>query len=87
MCILRGAAMFDFSIFSSNLKNLDNFELVDLKLWIWGLRHCWIGSIGPMGGGLHLRHPLIRASVVFGTKLHIEHCNVAHSTVAAVCSV
>ena len=41
--------MFDFSIFSSNLKNLDNFELVDLKLWIGGLRHCWIGSIGPMG--------------------------------------
>ena len=79
--------MFDFSIFSSNLKNLDNFELVDLKLWIGGLRHCWTGSIGPMGGGLQLRHPLIRASVVFGTKLHIEHCNVAHSTVAAVCSV
>ena len=87
MCILRGAAMFDFSIFSSNLKNLDNFELVDLKLWIGGLRHCWTGSIGPMGGGLHLRHPLIRASVVFGTKLHIAHCNAAHSTVAAVCSV
>ena len=49
MCILRGAAMFDFSIFSLNLQKLDNFELVDLKLWIGGWGIVGLGALDPWG--------------------------------------